>query len=153
MPNWCSNVLVIRGPKTDLDKFRQTLSLPDENGDNAEFAFYQTVPRSENADWYEWNNKNWGSKWDACESSVQDNEMNIRIHFNTAWRPPIAWGNNVVSLFPGLEFDLAYCEMGNDFYGLYKVGNDDTIEESWVMSDCYKNTDCEDSECDDQGEG
>ena len=39
--------------------------------------------------WYEWNNKHWGTKWDACESIVEGEpaDGSIRLYFQTAWSP------------------------------------------------------------------
>ena len=35
--------------------------------------------------WYDWCNKNWGTKWDACNVEVISNN---EIYFETAWCPP-----------------------------------------------------------------
>lgn len=36
-------------------------------------------------DWYEWSNRFWGTKWNACETHVDDD--NLSIYFETAWAP------------------------------------------------------------------
>ena len=51
----------------------------DCNFDNEQFVnheecltFWGTCPRPEfqNEDWYSWNNDNWGTKWDSCNSTI-----------------------------------------------------------------------------------
>lgn len=37
-------------------------------------------------DWYEWSTKNWGTKWNAGETNINENKM--LIAFDTAWTPP-----------------------------------------------------------------
>lgn len=36
--------------------------------------------------WYEWCSKNWGTKWNACDSSIEDADT---IEFCTAWSAPL----------------------------------------------------------------
>lgn len=36
-------------------------------------------------DWYEWSTNFWGTKWNACETHVDDDNMSI--YFETAWSP------------------------------------------------------------------
>ena len=37
-------------------------------------------------DWYEWSTKNWGTKWNADQTIINENKM--LISFDTAWTPP-----------------------------------------------------------------
>jgi len=70
--------------------------------------------------WYDWNVKNWGTKWD-CDSSECGYDVHEDIHFvvnfNSAWSPPIGWLDNVIKLFPDLNFKLVFMETGNWFAG------------------------------------
>lgn len=38
--------------------------------------------------WYEWNRKNWGTKWSACDTSYEITPTQIIITFDTAWSYP-----------------------------------------------------------------
>ena len=75
-------------------------------------------------DWYEWNCKNYGSKWsdfDGVIGQVSDNEINLT--FMSAW-PPIGEGiRNVSKQFPTLDFILSYDEGGMAFCGGYAFRN------------------------------
>lgn len=71
-------------------------------------------------DWYDWNNRNWGSKWGDCDTylSGAEGDSQIEFGFTSAWSPPIEGIAHITTLFPNLKFALAYHEEGMDFYGL-----------------------------------
>lgn len=79
-------------------------------------------------DWYQWSIRNWGTKWDAAESSIEDMLPDwIEINFDTAWGPPIEWVLAVEEIFPALNFQLHYDEPGMAFKGVYSCGNNQVI--------------------------
>jgi len=148
MPNWCSNALVVKGPKKDLDAFKATLNQKDASGEMCEFSFAQTVPPPANLfrgdlgekerkeceakgipTWYDWQSANWGVKWDCCDVKVSVTPNAVKIWFDTPWAPPLAWFSNFAAKFPNLTAELAYNEQGMAFYGVaYAEGgtmNDD----------------------------
>ena len=91
--------------------------------------------------WYDWNIANWGTKWDACESEIGNNDINFfSVSFQTAWSPPIGWIDNIMQDFPDLCFELEYDEPGMCFGGLlqaqYKVTWEDAHWETNSASDC-----------------
>jgi hypothetical protein len=76
----------------------------------------------EGDDWYNWNVRNWGTKWDVAVSSdneypdttVEDtvNGENHVVHynFNTAWSRPMPALLNLSEQYPDLLFTLSYEE-------------------------------------------
>ena len=79
-------------------------------------------------DWYEWNCKNYGSKWsdyDGVFGQVSDNEINMV--FVSAWSPIGEGIRNVSEQFPTLDFILAYEEGGMAFCGGYAIRNGEII--------------------------
>ena len=75
-------------------------------------------------DWYEWNCKNYGSKWsdfDGVFGQVSDNEINAT--FMSAWSPIGEGIRNVSKQFPTLDFVLSYDEGGMAFCGGYAFRN------------------------------
>ena len=75
-------------------------------------------------DWYEWNCKNYGSKWsdyDGVFGQVSDNEINMV--FVSAWSPIGEGIRNVSKQFPTLDFVLSYDEGGMAFCGGYAFRN------------------------------
>ena len=79
-------------------------------------------------DWYEWNCKNYGSKWsefDGVFGQVSDNEINAT--FMSAWSPIGEGIRNVSKQFPTLDFVLSYDEGGMAFLGGYAFRNGEII--------------------------
>ena len=75
-------------------------------------------------DWYEWNCKNYGSKWsefDGVFGQISDNE--ITATFMSAWSPIGEGIRNVSKQFPTLDFVLSYDEGGMAFCGGYAFRN------------------------------
>ena len=75
-------------------------------------------------DWYEWNCKNYGSKWsdfDGMFWQISDNEINAT--FMSAWSPIGEGIRNVSKQFPTLDFVLSYDEGGMAFCGGYAFRN------------------------------
>jgi len=116
MPNWCWNHLEVHGDEIQLREFVEKSTTNIERDD--EFSFEGTLPRGDRKDWYEWSIENWGTKWDACEPFIDHNDIDyFAVSFETAWSPPIAWIENIMKDFPGLQFTLEYDEPGVGFGG------------------------------------
>lgn len=89
-------------------------------------------------DWYNWNVRNWGTKWDVSVSDdeeypetemYQEGEDVLGYKFNTAWSPPIPAIAHLSTLYPNLTFTLSYEEetgWGGEF--LIINGNGSEIE-------------------------
>ena len=73
-------------------------------------------------DWYNWNCRNWGTKWDVAVSSDEQypetymeqspNGENLVVYynFNTAWSPPFPAIAELSKQYPSLLFTLSYEE-------------------------------------------
>lgn len=90
--------------------------------------------------WYAWNCNHWGTKWDACDSYVDniddmdnlDDEDDLVVIFNTAWSAPEPWYQALSEIIP---FETECTEEGGFFHFFgYSDGegdftiNDDTEE-------------------------
>lgn len=88
-------------------------------------------------DWYNWRVENWGTKWDAAEASIMEEDGQFVVHYNTAWAPNSMWVHYVSTLYPTLEFRLTYEEPGVGFCGCYVVKNGgedfESLEEGDIM--------------------
>jgi len=68
--------------------------------------------------WYDWNVRNWGTKWDV---SVHDDDKypetelyedtgdSLCYKFNTAWSPPVPVIGELSTQYPNLTFTLSDC--------------------------------------------
>ena len=70
-------------------------------------------------DWYNWNVRNWGTKWDVATSD--DNQYSdttlevteegaLMYHFNTAWSPVEQVISKLSEMYPNLSFDYEFEE-------------------------------------------
>ncbi len=68
-------------------------------------------------DWYTWNIKNWGTKWDADTTKIEESKNKIIIYFDTAWAPPEEWLNKLASRYLNLKLELTFFEESGAFEG------------------------------------
>ena len=165
MPNWCWNNLSVSGDEIQLREFVEKSTINIEEND--EFSFNGTYPMPKTLritagthlsfiekikryiniklyghdNWYNWSIANWGTKWDACEPHIDNNDINFfSVSFDTAWSPPIDWIDNIMEDFPDLCFELEYDEPGMCFGGLlqaqYEVTWEDANWETDSASEC-----------------
>ena len=164
MPNWCWNHLEVTGDEIQLREFVEKSTINIEEND--EFSFNGTYPMPEDlnitsgtqtqeekeqailneakygyTDWYHWRVAEWGTKWDACESHIDHNDINyFAVTFESAWSPPIAWIDNIMQDFPDLSFTLEYEEpvmcFGGRLSAQYEVIWDDFTWDIESASEC-----------------
>lgn len=71
-------------------------------------------------DWYEWHCQNWGCKWNASDTSINepysiDGVEFVDIQFSTPWGPPAGW---IETLSKEIPFYLAW-EEEQGYRGIY----------------------------------
>lgn len=71
--------------------------------------------------WYDWAQKNWGTKWDAGEVDHDASPEYRYYAFNTAWGPPAEWAKRASAAYPELRFSIDYSEPGMGFSGEFIV--------------------------------
>lgn len=104
MPNWVHNRVEIHGKDRDLDELATKLANPGE-GVCLTFNAVVPIPAHEEANWYQWNVANWGTKWDACEPYVAPRETGEALvyEFRTAWSPPVPVFEQLSCQHPDLQ--------------------------------------------------
>ena len=147
MPNYCYNTLSVTSDNFEEVNFffdsNKSFNNPDKN-ENSFLSFSKSVPKPEDEDdWYNWNNENWGTKWDAMnvqlnnyinddipeeEFSLEDTNELI-YSFTTAWGPALSWLESVARKYPNLCFENEYSECGMDFYGKRIYSNGELTED------------------------
>jgi hypothetical protein len=160
MPNWCYNTLTLSGDadvisrikdlykqsdktkesdKTEVGLFGLFYPLPDELKDTKSPSLEPNKALIEKygADnWYDFQTKNWGVKWDVREFYTEaETENEIRLSFDTAWAPPIAFYEKLSADYPELIISASYYEGGCDFCGTWES---DFGEETLSISDIQK---------------
>lgn len=111
-------------------------------------------------DWYSWNNRNWGVKWDATNPELVHDEPNGENHvlvynFETAWGMPTNVLVELSKQFPSVLITNEYQEE-TGWGGEMEIANGNILSESeynWKCWECdYKELDeppyCEECEYD-----
>jgi hypothetical protein len=97
--------------------------------------------------WYDWNVRNWGTKWDVAvgdddkypETSLTDeSKTSLGYRFNTAWSPPSEAIAKLSEQYPDLVFTLSFEEetgWGGEI--VFEGGNGiETESYGWKCRDC-----------------
>jgi hypothetical protein len=130
----------------------------DENGKMDNDSFMAEFVRSmrEDQDWYHWNCRNWGTKWDVAvdnKSDYSDTRMtlnddgSVMYHFQTAWSPV---GEVLIKLseqYPTLEFDYEYEEEQGWGGRCTFEGGEDIACEQWDIPESHSDHKALDREC------
>lgn len=105
--------------------------------------------------WYDWNVRNWGTKWDVAISNEDkypdtnmeqaDNGENKVVHynFNTAWSPAVPAISKLSEQYPELLFTLSY-EEEQGWGGECEFLRGEIITQSEYDSQCR---DCDATDC------
>ena len=105
-------------PKALEGDFAPLRKLEGENDEQYKERMAENLRLYGAEDWYRWHLDNWGTKWDASSTSVQQlDETNFNVQFHTAWSPPIDWFEKIIPMYPQLEFDLIFDEESQDYCG------------------------------------
>jgi hypothetical protein len=90
-------------------------------------------------DWYHWNVREWGTKWDITlerdEIVIdQSNDGNYYFHwyFDTAWSPAQEAYNAMAKKFPNLDFDFEITEEANFYAGKLHYAGGELVSEEWI---------------------
>jgi hypothetical protein len=101
--------------------------------------------------WYDWNCREWGTKWDACEVNVDEpfldgsGNASVSISFDTAWGIPEPVFKAMVQQHPELSFDFDSEE--EQGWGAKYTSSDGDAEgeersliltEEWDIPDCHE---------------
>jgi len=92
--------------------------------------------------WYNWNNDNWNTKWDACDAYAEttinkDGSADISISYNTAWSIPEPVMEAMVKQHPELTFSFS-CEEEQGWGAEYSGTEGELVEvKSWDIPDSH----------------
>ena len=67
--------------------------------------------------WYDWNNNNWGTKWDVNAEFTEISDDEIEYSFDSAWAPPVPVIRALAARFPDLSITHTFIECGGGFCG------------------------------------
>lgn len=82
--------------------------------------------------WYEWCNANWGTKWNASDCDIYEEDGELNISFNTAWSEPEGIIDYfVVEVSPKypddrIEWSYSYEDSDDEYCTIIKNGDSET---------------------------
>lgn len=88
--------------------------------------------------WYDWNVRNWGTKWDACDATCDEASSALVYNFSTAWSPAEGAFREMVKQHPDLEFEFHCTE--EQGWGVVYESRDGELKEihSWDIPDSHQ---------------
>ena len=158
MPNYCNNVVEIRGPvqvvkalvdhRLDFQKIHPyppelDITAGREGADDSPEQIALVAAEESNLkkygykNWYDWCVNNWGTKWNAGgdNDAMQvdfdedvDNQGIALFQFDTAWAPPLGVLEKLMDTHPELSIECRYHEPGVGFFGVWTDGVDRCYE-------------------------
>lgn len=91
-------------------------SITPEDFSNFAQQFQEDV--SIGQDWYHWNIRNWGTKWELNGSFMEkDTETELIYCFDTAWSPIVPALDELSACYPSLVMTLRFIDEGDGFAG------------------------------------
>jgi hypothetical protein len=130
----------------------------DADGKFDNDSFMEEFVRSmrDDQDWYHWNVRNWGTKWDIgvpngqeySDTQVQITDDNdVMYHFQTAWSPVGEVLMKLSEMYPSLNFDYEYEEeQGWGGTCTFKGGVDIACDQ-WDIPESHSDYKDRDKEC------
>lgn len=86
--------------------------------------------------WYDWSVDHWGTKWNAYDGSINDQEQGfIEATFLTAWSPPEPVIAKLAEMYPQVAITHHYLDEGGGFAGtaIYANGKKVSVAEvNWA---------------------
>lgn len=80
-------------------------------------------------DWYHWNIRNWGTKWEISEARLVEESGKLVFHFETAWSPPTNALNELAAQYPKAVMTLTCIDEGDMFAGEVHWQNKKMVQE------------------------
>jgi len=141
---------------TDLEAYYGDQVFSNKQLDGEEFMKEFVRSMKEDQDWYHWNVRNWGTKWDVAVINNQDysdtqmtitDDGDVMYHFQTAWSPVGEVLIKLSEMYPTLEFDYEYEEeQGWGGTCTFKGGEDIACDE-WDIPMSHQDYKDRDKEC------
>jgi hypothetical protein len=103
--------------------------------------------------WYDWNCRNWGTKWDACDPEVgdierqADNYYSLDYEFRTAWADPKEVFEAMVQQYPTLNFSVTCNEeqgWGVEYWG---ENGELTVTDQWDIPSTHEEQESRTGNC------
>ena len=118
MPNWIESFVIIVARKEILDEIEEK---------KLSFNYFVPRPESEEENWYNWNNENWGTKWDIVVDGEHSEDLifdrqgddRLSIIFRTAWNTPYKFFKKFIDRYEKMYIEVKYEDIDDVAKGVY----------------------------------
>ena len=171
MPNYCNNVVEIRGPeqvvkalvdhRLDFMKIHPyprdlDITAGREGADDSPEQIRLVAAEQANLaqygykNWYDWCVSEWGTKWNAGGEDNEDMQIDFDVdgddsialfQFDTAWAPALGVLQKLMADHPELHIECRYNEPGVGFMGVWTNGQDRCYDQIPGSKDAFWKTD------------
>jgi hypothetical protein len=110
------------------EKYQNDSDLNDYNNSLINYGknAIENLQKYGHLDWYSWSNANWGTKWNACHTRIEDNV----VYFDTAWGDVRYLILDLSKQFPENTFKYEWAEEQIGYYAGYAIfHNGNWVEE------------------------
>ncbi len=116
-PDW-HNTPLISSEVSNFGRDRGKVGeLPQYVEDYAKRLVFKSTGHADDR-WYDWRVNHWGTKWDAYDVVVTDDDPeSVEIEFNTAWSPPEPICAAIRDEYPDVSVSWFYDEPGCEIAG------------------------------------
>ena len=150
MPNWCNNGITLKhkdpamiqraqealASGTLLNEFFPCpAELHEHDSPQRDEALAKRFLEQYGAScWYDWQVKNWGTKWDVGSDGMMErvDPNTLTASFDSAWAPPTEAYAKLCGL--GFEIEAYYNEPGMQFCGKWTGNEDDVFDDYYEYS-------------------
>lgn len=134
----------------DLDTYYSTSSVKPEGYEEMTLDEKLAYSLQFSSDgWYDWNVREWGTKWDACDATIEDDDPStgmISYRFSTAWSPAEGAYRKMVEQHPTLEFSF-HCEEEQGWGVEFESEDGELVEtNSWSIPNSHADYESRDNE-------
>lgn len=175
MPNWVYNKITVSGLPEEVVKFEEHIFtkpnfFTDEQwNDRPKFSFHSFIsldPKYQDEyygingwkdgehlgqsehNWYQWNNNNWNTKWDASDVELDTSHSRaVEIAFSTAWSPPFPVFEAMSKQFPALTVNVWWEEEQGFGQTLEIIDGVMVVESEWEIPSSHEEYIRQDKEC------
>ena len=136
------------------DVFKGSKNIEPNDGESFMKEFVRSM--KEDQDWYHWNCRNWGTKWDVGVPNGQkysdtqitlNDDGSVMYHFQTAWSPVGEVLMKLSEMYPTLEFDYEYEEEQGWGGTCTFVGGEEIASDEWEIPMSHSDYKERDKEC------
>jgi hypothetical protein len=138
----------------EIDVFKGSKNIKPNDNESFMAEFVRSM--KEDQDWYHWNCRNWGTKWDVAvvgDKDYSDTTMTVNddgsvmYHFQTAWSPVGEVLLKLSEQYPTLEFDYEYEEEQGWGGTCTFLGGEEIASDEWEIPMSHADYKGRDKEC------